>query len=784
MASERPPAPVIRKSREPERNTVRLYANPRPIDRVLERLEGVKAYNGYYKALCPAHDDGEPSLSVSEGDDCRVLLKCFAGCSFDDVVVALELEQQDLFTSSASDGGEGGVYPSKTSATVQHLPENPHRNADKPLQHPDATQDNTATPSEAGVTLEGYAEYVGLPAAYLKSLGLREIHYVDQKAVKIPYLSQKAEEVCVRFRVSLTGKPKIKTRKGDKHRLYGLWSLGEMGERAGFVVLVEGESDAHVGWSHDVPVIGVPGAVGFQSEWAGELDGFEKVYALVEPDDAGETFWQSLAAEAPLRERLYRLELSKASPGAEDLRDLHKQDPDKFTERLRGALEGARHWMDIAESEALERARKAWERCASLAGEEDILERFYATLRASGVAGERRTAMILYLALTSRRLDRPVSVAVKGPSSGGKSFLVERVAGYFPESAVYALTAMSEKTLAYSDEPIKHRFLILYEASGMGGDFQTYLIRSLLSEGRLRYETLEKTNEGIKPRLIEREGPTGLIVTTTMDRLHPENETRLLSLLVTDTQEQTGQILRALADEELTPPGFDSDEWIALQEWLEGASRSVTIPFAGVLAEMIPPVAVRLRRDFSAVLNLIRSHALLHQRTREHDEASRVIATVEGDYRMVRELVGDLVAEGVEATVSKTVRETVEVIERLVDESDDDAVSLTQIAAELKLDKSAASRRVRSATFKGYVKNLEDRKGRPGRYLTGEPLPEDVVVLPTVEEVLHRCEPLHPPSATVNPHSNAGSGGTVAPLQSNQRDTPSPSSDEDPGVRI
>jgi hypothetical protein len=776
---------VIRKSRRPERNTVRLYTNPRPIDRALERLEGVKAHNGYYKALCPAHDDKAPSLSVSEGDDARVLIKCFAGCSFGAVVEALGLDERDLFT----DGEGGGIYPSKTSATVQHPPEKPHRNAEKPLHTPDATPDNTATPpapaqdaSEAGVTLEGYAEYVGLPAAYLKSLGLREIHYVDQKAIKIPYLDQKGEEVCVRFRVSLEGAPKIKTRKGDKHRLYGLWSLGEMRERAGFVVLVEGESDTHVGWHHDVPVIGVPGAAGFQSEWAAELEGFEKVYALVEPDDAGETFWQSLVAESSLRERLHRIELG----GAKDLRELHKQDPGGFKDRLQEALEGARHWMDIAESEALERARKAWERCATLAGEESILERFYTTLRASGVAGERRTAMILYLALTSRRLDRPVSVAVKGPSSGGKSFLVERVAKYFPESAVYALTAMSEKTLAYSDEPIKHRFLILYEASGMGGDFQTYLIRSLLSEGRLRYETLEKTNEGIKPRLIEREGPTGLIVTTTMDRLHPENETRLLSLLVTDTQEQTGQVLRALADEELTPP--ERGEWLALQEWLEGASRSVTIPFAGILAEMIPPVAVRLRRDFSAVLNLIRAHALLHQRTRELDEKGRVIATVEGDYRTVRELVGDLVAEGVDATVSATLRETVRVVQALVDEGDDDAVSLTQIAAELKLDKSAASRRVRSATFKGYVKNLEDRKGRPGRYLPGEPLPDDVVVLPTAEEVLHRCEALHSDDATVNPHSDAAFRGTVAPLHSDRGDThpPSPSSeaDEDPGVHI
>jgi hypothetical protein len=64
----------------------------------------------------------------------------------------------------------------------------------------------------------------------------------------------------------------------------------------------------------------------------------------------------------------------------------------------------------------------------------------------------------------------------------------------------------------------------------MSGEFATYLMRSLLSEGRVRYETVEKTSEGMKPRLIEREGPTGLIVTTTAVKLHPENETRMLSL--------------------------------------------------------------------------------------------------------------------------------------------------------------------------------------------------------------------------------------------------------------
>jgi hypothetical protein len=99
----------------------------------------------------------------------------------------------------------------------------------------------------------------------------------------------------------------------------------------------------------------------------------------------------------------------------------------------------------------------------------------------------------------------------------------------------HALSAMSERALAYSEEPLVHRFLVLYEAAGLRSDFTSYLLRSLLSEGRVRYETVEKTPDGLRSRVIEREGPTGLLVTTTAIGLHPENETRLLSITVTDT---------------------------------------------------------------------------------------------------------------------------------------------------------------------------------------------------------------------------------------------------------
>jgi len=154
------------------------------------------------------------------------------------------------------------------------------------------------------------------------------------------------------------------------------------------------------------------------------------------------------------------------------------------------------------------------------------------------VVGEGPVVRLLFLALVSRFLDRPVSIAVKGVSSCGKSFLLEQVLRFFPPSAFYVLTAMSDKALAYSEEPVKHRFLVIFEAPGLQSQWASYLMRSLLSEGRISYDTVEATEDGIKPKHIEREGPTGLITTTTENSLHPENETRYFSVEVDGTPEQ------------------------------------------------------------------------------------------------------------------------------------------------------------------------------------------------------------------------------------------------------
>jgi hypothetical protein len=582
-------------------------------------------------------------------------------------------------------------------------------------------------------TLENYAEAKGLPVEFLQRFGLRDQKYQRQPAVRIPYRGTDGSEVAVRYRTALEKTEgtddRFKWRTGSKAQLYGLWRLDGV-RKAGYVVLVEGESDTQTLWYHGIEALGIPGANNWKPEFAEHLEGVERVYVVIESDQGGETLREKLSASS-LRERLHVVDLGEHK----DASGLYLSDRTRFKENLNRALASAVPLTELERRETAAKAREAWAGCEELAREPNILERFARDLARSGVAGESRVAKLLYLAVTSRFLEQPVSVAVKGPSSGGKSYLTERVLGFFPESAYYARTAMSERALAYSEEPLQHRFLVLYEAAGMNSDFATYLIRSLLSEGRLSYEVVDKTAEGMKPRVIEREGPTGLLVTTTAVKLHPENETRILSLTVTDTRQQTQDIMAALANE-VGGDLPDLGAWYSLQEWLVAAEHRVAIPYARELAGMIPPVAVRLRRDFGALLNLIRAHAILHQASRDKDREGRILATLQ-DYARVRELVADLVSEGIEATVPSTVRETVEMVKRLRDETDRD-VTIVGLAEELKLDKSAAWRRVRSAMDRGYLDNKEDRKGRPAKLVVADALPDDIEILPTPQR-LHGC---------------------------------------------
>lgn len=68
------------------------------LESILSKLQDVTQYGDRrFKARCPCHKDDKASLSVSESLDGIVLVKCFAGCEFKDIIAALGIDAKDLF---------------------------------------------------------------------------------------------------------------------------------------------------------------------------------------------------------------------------------------------------------------------------------------------------------------------------------------------------------------------------------------------------------------------------------------------------------------------------------------------------------------------------------------------------------------------------------------------------------------------------------------------------------------------------------------------------------------
>jgi hypothetical protein len=69
-----------------------------PYQRFIQRVKISQAKPNQALAYCPAHEDvNTASLSIKEGRDGRVLLKCFAGCTALEIITSVELKLRDLY---------------------------------------------------------------------------------------------------------------------------------------------------------------------------------------------------------------------------------------------------------------------------------------------------------------------------------------------------------------------------------------------------------------------------------------------------------------------------------------------------------------------------------------------------------------------------------------------------------------------------------------------------------------------------------------------------------------
>jgi hypothetical protein len=557
-----------------------------------------------------------------------------------------------------------------------------------------------AEPEDRGspLTLADYAELIGCTEDELTLRGIIERSRAGVTAIRLPYLDGSGVEVAARYISRGTdGELKRAWKSDSTPTPFNRDALSEARSR-GEVVLTTTEENALRFATAGIPALAIPALADWQTPWEALFDGIDRV-VLVTTDIVSQ--WM---LESALTERLEVLVLGEDALAAV---------------RRAGRADFATAWATLRD-QATPWGQRRREELAGEAGElissPDVLAVLRADCAASGFAGDTRATELTYLVLHSRVLAKPASLAVKGPSSAGKNRAVEEALARFPQSAYIARTDLSAKALFYSNETFAHRTIVLLEAGKLKDFDMAGPLRQFLSEGKLVYEFTDFEAQGT--RVIVKEGPTNLITTTTLVHLDPELETRMLSVTVSDTPKQTRLVLIAQALRYDTPDAPDHGRWQAHAEWIALGGREVNVPFASILAAMIDPAAVRLRRDFPSLLSLIETHVLLHQNTRDRDERGRVLAAIT-DYAQVHRLTADIVAEGAARSIRPPIRETVNAVSALAfgnlrpQDQAPSPVSINKLARQLGIDPSAARRRAYAAINAGYVQNTAAARRPP-----------------------------------------------------------------------
>lgn len=186
-------------------------------------------------------------------------------------------------------------------------------------------------------TLADLAGHKQLPLDFLESLGL---HDLENGGIGIPYTDGGGKPVAVKKRLALKAGEGSLWPKGVALMAYGEARL-EQAAQAGFLVLVEGESDCWALWHHGFPALGLPGANTVAKTLArGHLGRDRRLYVFQEPDQGGEVFVDAVAKRLDGlgwngEALVVRLE------GCKDPSDLHRQDPDGFSKAFQAALDRA-----------------------------------------------------------------------------------------------------------------------------------------------------------------------------------------------------------------------------------------------------------------------------------------------------------------------------------------------------------------------------------------------------------------------------------------------------------
>jgi hypothetical protein len=299
------------------------------------------------------------------------------------------------------------------------------------------------------------------------------------------------------------------------------------------------------------------------------------------------------------------------------------------------------HEGEDARDEALvpEPGTERHERAIRLLECPDILKKAAQTMQRLGHIGEPNNKRLGFVCAVSAKANYTIQPSTLAQSSAGKNFLWDTVLSIMPPEMVIKRSGLSAKALFRTDMELKGKVLYIQEVAG--SEDAEFTIRVLQSDGKLVYEATEKDTDGSMRNVVhEKEGPTVVVQTTTRIHLHHENETRVFPIYIDESSAQTERIVRGILEQAEGGGAGPEEREEILQVWHDAIRllepARVIVPYARRIR--VPSSQVRIRRDATRLLDVVRVISWLHQHSRTRDQRGRIIATEE-DFRTALALV-------------------------------------------------------------------------------------------------------------------------------------------------
>jgi DNA primase len=171
-------------------------------------------------------------------------------------------------------------------------------------------------------------------------------------------------------------------------------------------------------------------------------------------------------------------------------------------------------------------------------------------LQQTGIIGEEKNALFLFLILLSHKMKRTLHAMVQGTSGSGKSHLISKVADtMYDQNKIKRFTRVTDKSFYnYGEYDLQNTGIILEDYDGLSEEAEMAW-RELQSNNKLSSSVSQKNEQTGEIHTGEKYvfGPIASLVATTKFRIYEDNESRVFTIAIDESEEQTERVLEYMA---------------------------------------------------------------------------------------------------------------------------------------------------------------------------------------------------------------------------------------------